>query len=367
MAVGAAILYLAALWRRTPRIWISFGFGLATGLGLWFSLQTLMVSAPAALWVALRRRGAVVSEAWPALLGAIIGFLPWLAYNATHGFPSLTQNFAARPAASLAQVWDNVLYLLAYNLPMLLADGSSHHWGHVNTALILAYGLLALGVLLALRAPTTPLRGGEDIRSAVVLGVLVIGLSLGLSVVSEPGSIRGWTVRYVAPLYLVMPLLMVIGVLLWAISAPLAALPVLVLIGLNLTFYSLPGSASREALTAELAQHEQLRQRLRQAGIEAVVGDFWLIYHLNFDSQRKFVAVPFQRHSDYFNVWRPLPAKGVRWAMIARSEDELRQRAERVGAHGRIVDFEQLKLFFPDPGASTLETEDLLRSLRGPL
>jgi len=367
MAVGAAILLLAALWRRAPTMWISFGFGLAAGLGLWFSLQTLMVSAPAGLWIAFRRRAAMMSEMGPALLGAIIGFLPWLAYNFTQGFPSLTQNFATRPAASLAQVWDNVLYLLAYNLPLLLANGSSHHWGLANTALILAYGLVALGVLLALRASATPLGEGEDVGSAVVLGVLVIGFSLLLCVVSEPGSVRGWTVRYIGPLYLVLPLLMAIGLWrLWQTGRALAALPLILLIGLNLSFYSLPGSASREALTAELAQHERLRQRLTQAGIEAVVGDFWLTYHLNFDSRRELVAVPFQRHSDYFTVWRSLPEKGVRWGMIARSEDELRERAGRIGARGSIADFEQLKLFLPDPPASALATPDLLRALRGP-
>lgn len=86
----------------------------------------------------------------------MIGFSPWLIYNASHGFPSLMENFATRPAVSLAQMWDNVLYLLAYNLPMLLADGSSHHWGLVNTVLILAYGLVAFGVLLAFCAPAAP-------------------------------------------------------------------------------------------------------------------------------------------------------------------------------------------------------------------
>jgi len=40
-----------------------------------------------------------------------------------------------------------------------------------------------------------------------------------------------------------------------------------------------------------------------------------------------------------------LPAQGLLWAIVARDADELRRRAERVGAHGRIVDFEELKLF----------------------
>ena len=66
MAICAAILYFAARWRQAPTLWTSFGFGLSAGLGLWFSLQTIMVSAPALLWVAFRRRGDMIGEAWPA-------------------------------------------------------------------------------------------------------------------------------------------------------------------------------------------------------------------------------------------------------------------------------------------------------------
>lgn len=68
------------------------------------------------------------------------------------------------------------------------------------------------------------------------------------------------------------------------------------------------------------------------------IWDFWLVYHLNF------------AHSDYFDLPSRLPAQGLLlWAIVARDADELRRRAERVGAHGRIVDFEELKLFLPDP------------------
>ncbi len=209
MAACAAILYLAARWREKPSAWIAFCFGVATGLGLWFSLQAIVIAVPAVAWIAMRRGRMMLGEAWPALLGAALGFSPWLIFNAANGFPSLTQNFAARPAAGLGQVWDNVLYLLAYNLPMLLANGSSHHFGVLNLAVLLAYGFIAVSVILALREPeTAPMAPGEDVRGAVALGLMVIGLTLLISVVSQPGSIRGWTVRYIMPLYLVMPFLL---------------------------------------------------------------------------------------------------------------------------------------------------------------
>ena len=317
----------------------------------------------------MRRGRMMLGEAWPALLGLSLGFSPWLVFNAANGFPSLTQNFAARPAAGLGQVWDNVLYLLAYNLPMLLADGSSHHFGVLNLAVLLAYGFIAVGVVLALREPeTAPMTPGEDVREAVALGFLVIGLTLLISVVSEPGSIRGWTVRYIMPLYLVMPFLIAIGLVeLAKTNVWLAALPALAILGLTVSAYSLPGFANRSALTAELGQHERLRQRLAEEHVEAVIGDFWLVYHLNFDSGRKLQAVPFQRNSDYVDVAKHLPAQGLRWAVVARSEDEVRARAARVGADGKTVDFEGMTLFLPDPPQSGMPTKELMQKLRGAL
>ena len=367
MAACAAIFYLAARRRQKPSPWIMFFFGLAAGLGLWFSLQTVMIAMPAAVWIAMRRGRAALHEVWLVLLGLLLGFSPWLIFNAVNGFPSLTQNFAARPAAGFEQVWDNALYLLAYNLPMLLADGSSHHFGVLNLTLVLAYGVIAIGVALALRRPeTAPMAPGEDVRSAVALGLMVICFTLLVSVVSEPGSIRGWTVRYIAPLYLVMPFLLAIGLVVLARSNLwLAAVPALAILGVTLSLYSLPGSAKRAALTAELAQHERLRQRLVAAHVDAVVGDFWLVYHLNFDSNRTLPAVPFQRNSDYFGIAKRLPQQGLHWAMVAGTEEELQRRAARAGARGRIVDFEDIKIFLPDPPQSELATDELMQRLRG--
>lgn len=369
MAVSAAILYFAQRWREAPSRGIVFCFGLAAGLGLWFSLQTIMIAIPAAIWIAVRRGRAVFGESWPALLGATLGFAPWLIFNAAHGFPSLTQNFAARPANGAAQVWDNVLYLLAYNLPMLLANSSSHNWGAATLALLAAYGVIALGLVWACREPdNTPMAKGEHVRSAVALGLMVIGLSLLLSVVSEPGSIRGWTVRYIMPLYLVMPFLIAIGlVALGRRDMWLAAVPAIAILAVTLSGYSLPASSARAALTAELARHERLRQRLEEAKLDAVVGDFWLVYHLNFDSGRKLHAVPFQRNSDYFSIAKSLPPQDLRWGMIARSKDEALARAARVGAHGHATDFEGVTIFLPDPPRSTVPTSELMQKLRGAL
>jgi hypothetical protein len=57
-------------------------------------------------------RRAAIKESLPAIVGAILGALPFLLANALHGFPSLTQNWASRPASDLADAYDNALWLL---------------------------------------------------------------------------------------------------------------------------------------------------------------------------------------------------------------------------------------------------------------
>jgi len=46
-------------------------------------------------------------------------------------------------------------------------------------------------------------------------------------------------------------------------------------------------------------------------GLGRRIGDFWLVYHLNFDSQRRIVAVPFQRHSGHFESAQPFARSGA--------------------------------------------------------
>ena len=149
MASCAATLWLAALWRNQGAFWQRLCFGLSVGIGLWFSLQTLMIALPAVVWIALRRRGAMPGESLAAVFGAIAGATPFLAGNVSHGYPSLMANWASRPVASLPQAWDNFVWLISYMLPKLLFRSSG--WWSETTLLIAAYAVAAAGFALALR------------------------------------------------------------------------------------------------------------------------------------------------------------------------------------------------------------------------
>jgi hypothetical protein len=197
---------------------------------------------------------------------------------------------------------------------------------------------------------------------------MILAFAVLLNVVSTPGSIRGWTVRYVLPFYLVVPPLMGIGLAkLWQIRSWLAAGPIIAILGLNLMLYSLPGTAARGALTAELDEHQRLQTVLAEANVQALLGDYWLVYHLNFDSQRRILGIPLQTDVDYYNYARLLPERGLRWALVGRDASELERRTSKVGAHGKIVAVDSLQVFLPDSASDAVGTSALIKALAQPL
>lgn len=95
LVLGTAALFLAVRLagglEGWPRRLAAAGFGLAAGLGWWASFQIVFVVAPGAIWLVLRRgRTALVDLAWAAP-AAVVGALPWLAWNLTHSFASFRQ------------------------------------------------------------------------------------------------------------------------------------------------------------------------------------------------------------------------------------------------------------------------------------
>jgi hypothetical protein len=63
-------------------------FGLTVGLGLWESEQLLPIVVATVAWLVWRRRN-VLRDGWVAVLGAVVGGLPSIIWNARHGWASL--------------------------------------------------------------------------------------------------------------------------------------------------------------------------------------------------------------------------------------------------------------------------------------
>jgi hypothetical protein len=352
MASCAATLWLAAAWRRSGSLWQRTAFGFNVGLGVWFSLQTLMIALPAIVWIALGRRRAVFAEVWPALAAAIVGATPFWLGNALGGFSSFTNNWASQAAPNGAQVFDNAMWLFSVQIPKLLVRVPA--WWSVSTWLIVGYIVVAVGFVVATRDDKAQPRARGD--TVTLLGLVFVSVIL-FYVFSNAGSMRGWTVRYVAPLYLMVPIVCAIGLAaVWRWSRWLVVVTIAMLIVPNLLLYSLPGTTTRTELTTGLADDARLRALLASRKVQMIYGDYFWVYHINFDSREQIAGIPSYAAGDYFHYDRRLGTAPVRWAMLGGRE-EVERWAKVLGAQGSEVADGDLTAFIvdrPAPNASAL-------------
>jgi len=362
MASCAATLWLATLWRNCGALWQRIAFGFSVGLGLWFSIQTLMIALPAIAWIALKRRRAMLREAIPALPAVVVGFLPYLLANVTRGFPSLTQNWASRPVSSWWQAGDNFVWLATYLAPKLFIREYAGWWS-LPALLALAYMVVAVGFFVAAR---TKARRPDAPCSLDELAQLLLLVSAAVALIfsfSNAGTVRGWTVRYVAPLYVAAPAACAVGVAaLWRRARWLAVAAAAALIVPNLLFYGLPGSRLRAGQTAQRRDDELFRALLAQRGIRMVYGNYIWVYHLNFDTDERVAGVPSDALYDYYDYGGRLTTSPVRWAAEG-GRNEVRRWARVTGAHGITTTNGDLFVFIPDRPAPNAGR--LLTTLRG--
>ncbi len=363
VASCAATLWLAALWRKGGALWQRIAFGFSVGLGLWFSIQTLMIALPAIVWISVKRGRATLREAIPALPAAVVGFLPYLLGNVTRGFPSLTQNWASWPASNWGQVWDNFAWLTTYLMPKLFIREYAGWWS-LPALLALAYVVVAAGFVLAVRArarkPDAPFSLGElGQLLLLVLAAVVLIFSF-----SHAGTLRGWTIRYIAPLYVVAPVVCAIGIAAqWRRAKWLAVAAMAALVIPNLLLYALPGSALRAALTAQLRDDQRFRALLSRRGVRMVYGNYFWVYHLNFDTGERVAGVPFDAPDDYYDYGGQLGTSPVRWAAEG-GKDEVLRWVRITGAHGITTTNGDLFVFVADrPAPSAARLLATLRSV----
>jgi hypothetical protein len=353
MASCAATLWLAALWRDSGTPWQRITFGVSCGLGVWFSLQTLMIVLPVVIWIALKRRRAMLGESKPALIAAIAGATPFWLGSLANGFASLNNNWASQLAARPPQAFDNALWFATVQLPKLLFHEPAGFWS-LSTPIIAGYAAVAVGFALAMRR-------GERYAAIRSLLLLVLAACALMYIGSKAGSMRGWTVRYIAPLYLVVPIFCAIGIAaLWRRSHWIAVAAALLLTVPNLPLYSLPGTTMRRDLTVGLASDAALRALLAQRHVDMIYGDYFWVYHINFDSRERIAGIPSYAPADVFDYGAALGHRSVRWAMLG-GLDEVRRWARGVGAHGTLSADGDLWAFIADRPATA---DTLIVSLR---
>ena len=365
MTSAAITLWLAMKWRHSHAKWKSFLFGLSSGFGLWLSLETLMVSLPAAVWLLFQ--GRKLRELPIAIAGAVAGFSPWLVYNLLHGFPSIYQDYVISPAAGLGQMWSNLWYCLVYNLPTLFASGyspsgSDDPWGLANYVIVASYAVIATGYLLSSRKSGI----AREQKDLWVLFLLIWAATLGFYAASEAGSTRGWTVRYVIPVYVLLPLMLSICVThMGQFSKIVPVIAAAVLLCCNFMLYPLPGTAARLKLQADLVRSYDLIAFSRNRHIETVFGDHWMVQYLNFDSNGELKAIPIPLAHDYYNYRAHVSQENGKWALVGKDSDDVNGLAAWLGVKGDVLDFGGLTLLIPtDSVLATYSAKQVVAKLR---
>lgn len=368
----ATVLWLAAWTIHSPhRSSLFFATGLAAGVGLWCSLLSLGCSVPAYLWLAFKRPRAVLR--FSALLlsvgGFVLGATPWLAFNLRYHFPSLRGNFAAKPVSGMEDVLSNADYLLTYKIPVLISSvdhrvrpAASRRLGWMEAPVLAAHAAAACVFVLLIwrrRASCPQLRVRH---SPLLLFALVFFFMSSVNIFSAAGSSRGPTVRYLLPLYLIVPGLLALPARWLAIRSKLAAGALVgSILFFNLAAYYLPWTAERQRWREAAASDDRLFELLQRQGVDAVIGEYWQVYPINFYTRKRVSAVPFVPQHDHYQILRELDGRAMRWAVLIHVtyKRALPIWVRRAGLEGRLIKADPERLLFlvrePEPSREFVE------------
>jgi dolichol-phosphate mannosyltransferase len=381
MLLVTVILFLGDRLARGPATrWTPLALGLAGGLGIWASLQTLSALLPALAWIVFHRGRAFL---WPRevgllAVGLLAGAAPWLAFNVKYPLETFHENFAARPVRDVRVFVENNSYLARYTLPELVSTLDPQ--GGVNSPTratrllrplalgVFGLGLLAAGALLA-RWIVERRRGGKQPVPPWVLLLAVAGTIWLIAASSEAVSYRGLNARDLLPTYLAACAF--VGLLVTVASGRLRpvvfGLSATILVLASINGAPLPGSEPRARQKIAGETEEAAIRFLEREGVEAVWGDYWEVYAINFLRAGRMTGVPTLEVLDYYGYEKALPPTPVRWALLCRTPGRAELWASLAGIRGTVASpADGVWVFLPSPAdpATTKPERALSGALR---
>ena len=370
MLLSLLVLLAAERVSRRPddARWLAV-LGLAAGLGFWNSIQTLAATIPAVLWLVFEKRGDVLRLRAVAIAGGafVLGALPWIAWNVAVPLGSFRDNFSVRPATGLAALEENARYVVRYALPELVASADPENGPNppsrlailLRVPVLVTWAAAALYALArAVAALARRLRGWTAETPPETPFLLVALAICAFTVLSGAGAMRGLTVRYVLPVFFFLPAALALAAAAAAraskAGAILAAAAICAVLAFNVSGYFLPGSAARRLWEKRREADSDLVAFLSERGVQAVTGDYWSAYPMNFLSAGRIAGVPFQGEADFCSIERSLDARPLRWAVVGLTRSELERLVPWTGDSGLLAEVGLERwVFIPEIGSQT--------------
>lgn len=266
--------------------------GALVATGVWCSPQTIFFSAPALVWLAVRRFSVIKLAPW-GVFGAIFGALPWWVYQLEHDWSALRSSGAS---IAMPRYGDHLRGFFETGLPGALgfkiADGSAWVGGGLGKALYVASLFAFVASLMWELLPRRRDRRLRAARSLLLLMVLAYPLLFALSpytwFVAHP--------RYLYYLTAVLALLLARGLV--ALRWQGIALGLIAVMTLSTAAFAV---MHRDDVFFSSAEGVLIPEDLGPAldymtarGIEHVYADYWLAYVVAFESDERITATPYR-------------------------------------------------------------------------
>jgi len=329
LAIGLAALLLVLRLRERDSKRDAALLGLALGLGLWATLQSYLLAAPALAWLAWRRPAAYRLVTF-ALPGLVVGALPWLAWNATHGWNAvLPRSVAGERTTYLERLWDFFSIVLPSWLGLRVPYSLDWVPGRWPGLLVLVLALCGFAIVLVRRPPR--------LEPLLVVGAAFPFLYAASSFtffVDEPRYLV-----FVAP----VPALLLGALLVRAgpAGAGLALAVAATISAAGLMQLEDQGRYSPLRVQADLGP---VLETLERHDVRHVLANYWIAYRITFESEERVIASPsgFWRYKPYRDAVAADPRPGrvfLEGSALERQERSalVRRGYERLRVDGFVV------------------------------
>jgi hypothetical protein len=332
--VYCALLLLLALRvvERPDRTRVAL-FGLVLGLAFWQTSQIVPVAAPVVLWT-IWKQPRCLRYVWIAAPLAVLGALPWIVWNAEHGWRSLAQPPYGNYARSLRLLASPILPMMVG----LRAPFSARLLLPAALTYLVYVGLLALFVYGAFKVRR---------RDASILYFVALVFPF-IYAISPKTLLALGRPRYITVLTPILALLLAQVATRYsralAVLALAGVVSVVTLQRMDVWFRGVPartdnakGLGPRHAVQWVPRDLSGLISRLQSLGLDHVYADYWLAYRLDFDSHERIVAVENRFFDVTFVRGQAIPSatEDVRYAPYER---EVRNARHGFVFYGQIID-----------------------------